>query len=191
MALYGCHNARIEGITFLDANVYVIMPVACNNMSIINIKEIGMWRYNTDGIHLKNCQDMIIDKCFLRNIDDGLVVNAYPWHRGYDCGELPTRNITATRCVIWNDWNTAIRVGVVCYAPVIEDVVFQDCDIIHASRIALNIENHGHAMIMNILFEDIRVEMDDGSSENQYQMRKNQVYSYSNRTHVPQLFLWI
>ena len=187
MALYGCHNARIEGITFRDANVYVLMPVACNNMSITNIKEIGMWRYNTDGIHLKNCQNMIIDKCFLRNFDDGLVVNAYPNHRGYDCEDTPTRNIKATRCVIWNDWNTAMRVGVVCYAPVIEDIVFQDCDIIHASRIALNIENHGHAIIRNILFEDIRIEMDDGSSENQYQMRKNQVYSYSNKKHVPQL----
>ncbi len=187
MALYGCHNARIEGITFRDANLYVLMPVACNDMSITNIKEIGMWRYNTDGIHLKNCQNMTIDQCFLRNFDDGLVVNAYQKHRGYDCGELPTRNITATRCVIWNDWNTAIRVGVVCYTPIIENIVFRDCDIIHASRIALNIENHGHAIIRNILFEDIRIEMDDGSSENQYQFRKNQEYSYSNKMYVPQL----
>ncbi|MCP4978123.1 MAG: hypothetical protein GY931_18395, partial [Maribacter sp.] len=187
MALYVCHNAKIEGITFRDANLYVIMPVACNNMSITNIKEIGMWRYNTDGIHLKNCQDMTIDKCFLRNFDDGLVVNGYQWHRGYYCGELPTRNITTTHCVIWNDWNASLRVGVVCDTLLIENIVFRDCDIIHASRIALNLGNHGRAIIRDILFEDIRIEMDAGSSENQYQFRKNQVYSYSNKTHVPQL----
>ena len=125
MALYGCHNARIEGIIFRDASVYVITPVACREMSITNIKQIGMWRYNTDGIHLKNCQDITIDRCFLRNFDDCMVVNGYPKHRGYDCGELSTKNITVSRCVIWNDWYMAIRLGVTCIAPVIENVVFR------------------------------------------------------------------
>ena len=190
MALYGCHNARIEGITFRDASVYVITPVACNDMSITNIKEIGMWRYNTDGIHLKNCQDITIDRCFLRNFDDCMVVNAYPRHRGYECGELSTKNITVSRCVIWNDWNTALRVGVVCYAPVIENVLFRDCDIIHASRAALNVENQGHAMVRNIRFEDIRIELDDGSPGYLLQTSKDEVYSDpSNGTHVPQVCL--
>lgn len=190
MALYGCHDARIEGITFRDANVYVLMPVACRNLSISNIKQIGMWRYNTDGIHLKNCQQVSIDSCFLRNFDDCLVVNGFPEHRGYVCGDLPTENVSVNRCVIWNDWDMAIRIGVVCYAPVIEDIVFRDCDIIHASVAALNIDNHGHAMVRNIRFEDIRIEMDDGSPKPVLQREHDQVYEDpSGGTHVPMLAL--
>ena len=190
MTLYGCHNARIEGIIFRDANVYVLTPVACKDMSITNIKQIGMWRYNTDGIHLLNCQDVTVDRCFLRNFDDSFVVNGFPEHRGYKFGDLPMRNVKVSRCVIWNDWGSAIRIGVVCYAPVIENIVFRDCDIIHASHIALNIANHGHAMVRNIRFEDIRIEMDDGSPKPVLQKVKDQVYEDPSKgTHVPMLSL--
>ncbi len=191
MTLYGCHNARIEGITFRDANVYVLTPVACRDMSITNIKQIGMWRYNTDGIHLKNCQNITVDRCFLRNFDDSFVVNGYPELRGYKCGDLPMENVSVTRCVIWNDWDMAIRIGVTCIAPVIENIVFQDCDIIHASIAALNIDNHGHAIIRDIRFEDIRIEMDDGSPEPVLQREHDQVYKDpSDGTHVPMLALF-
>ena len=190
MTLYGCHNARIEGITFRDANVYVITPVACRNMSITNIKQIGMWRYNTDGIHLKNCQDVTIEGCFLRNFDDCLVINGYPEHRGYENGDLPMENVDVSRCVIWNDWDMAIRIGVTCYAPVIEHIVIRDCDIIHASIAVLNIDNHGHAMVRDIRFENIRIEMDDGSPKPVFQREHDQVYTDpSAGTHVPLLAL--
>jgi hypothetical protein len=190
MALYGCDHARIEGITFRDANVYVLMPVACRDLSIRNIKQIGMWRYNTDGIHLKNCQDVTVEDCFVRNFDDCLVVNGFPVHRGYECGDLPMKNASFSRCVIWNDWDMAIRIGVVCYAPVIENIVFQDCDIIHASIAALNIDNHGHALVRDIRFEDIRIEMDDGSPKPVLQREAGQVYADpSGGTHVPLLAL--
>jgi hypothetical protein len=190
MALYGCDHARIEGITFRDANVYVLMPVACSDMSISNIKQIGMWRYNTDGIHMKNCQDVTVENCFLRNFDDVIVINGFPEHRGYKCGELPMKNVDVNNCVIWNDWDMAIRIGVVCYAPVIENILFRNCDIIHASIAALNIDNHGHAMVRDIRFEDIRIEMDDGSPKPVFQQNHDQVYEdTSPGTHVPMLAL--
>jgi hypothetical protein len=191
MALYGCHHTRIEGITFRDANVYVLTPVACRAMSIANIKQIGMWRYNTDGIHLKNCQNVKVDRCFLRNFDDSFVVNGYPELRGYKCGDLPMENVTLTRSVIWNDWDMAIRIGVTCIAPVIQNILIQDCDIIHASIAALNIDNHGHAMVRDIRFEDIRIEMDDGSPKPVLQREHDQVYKDpSDGTHVPMLALF-
>jgi polygalacturonase len=200
LALYGCNHARIEGITFRDANVYVIMPVACRDLQIRNIKQIGMWRYNTDGIHLKNCQDVNIADCFVRNFDDCLVINGFPQHRGYECGHLPMENAEIghlpmenaeiSHCVIWNDWDMAIRLGVVCYAPVIEHISIRDCDIIHASIAALNIDNHGHAMVRDIRFENIRIEVDDDTPRPVFQREHDQLYEDpSGGTHVPMLAL--
>ena len=190
MAMYGCDHLSIEGITFRDANVYVLMPVACRNVNIDNIKQIGMWRYNTDGIHMKNCQEVTVQNCFLRNFDDVLVVNGFPEHRGYPCGDLPMRDVVVNRCVIWNDWDMAIRIGVVCYAPVIENIEFRDCDIIHASIAALNIDNHGHAVVRDIRFEDLRIELDDGAPQPVFQREHDQVYSDpSEGSHVPMLAL--
>ncbi len=65
-----------------------------------------------------------------------------------------------------------------------------DCDIIHASIAVLNIANHGHAMVRNIRFEDIRIELDDRSPEPVFQTSKDEIYSDpSNGTHVPLLCL--
>jgi hypothetical protein len=100
------------------------------------------------------------------------------------------KNVDVSRLVIWNDWDMAIRIGVTCIAPVIENILIRDCDIIHASIAALNIDNHGHAMVRDIRFVNIRIEMDDGSPKPVFQREHDQVYEDpSAGTHVPMLAL--
>ena len=61
-----CTNVEIDGITIRDSLVYNIRPLACRNFTVRNMKAIGCWRYNSDGIDMHNCQQVLIDHCFLR-----------------------------------------------------------------------------------------------------------------------------
>ena len=74
-----CTNIKIEGITIRDSLVYNIKPVACKDLDISNIKIIGCWRYNSDGIDMHNCENVRIDNCFIRTFDDSICV------KGFDC----------------------------------------------------------------------------------------------------------
>lgn len=65
-----CTNIEIEGITIRDSLVYNIRPIACRNLDIKNVKIIGCWRYNSDGIDMHNCVNVNIENCFVRTFDD-------------------------------------------------------------------------------------------------------------------------
>ena len=57
--LYNCKNVYVEGITFRDAMMWAfVVRNHCENIVIDNIKIVGQWRYNSDGI----------DICASRNI---------------------------------------------------------------------------------------------------------------------------
>jgi len=74
-----CTNVEIDGITIRDSLVYNIRPIGCKNLNIKDIKIIGCWRYNSDGIDMHNCIDVNIDNCFIRTFDDSICV------KGFDC----------------------------------------------------------------------------------------------------------
>ena len=52
-----CNNIEINGITMRDSLIYNIRPMDCKNLSIGNVKIIGCWRYNSDGIDMHNCEE--------------------------------------------------------------------------------------------------------------------------------------
>ena len=50
---YGCNNLKVEGIILRDAPCWTfITRNGCRNVEIDNIKIIGQWRYNSDGVDL-------------------------------------------------------------------------------------------------------------------------------------------
>lgn len=55
-----CTNVEIDGITIRDSLVYNIRPIGCENLRIKNVKIIGCWRYNSDGIDMHNCKNVHI-----------------------------------------------------------------------------------------------------------------------------------
>ena len=74
-----CNHITIEGITIRDSLVYNIRPIGCSDLSIRNVKIIGCWRYNSDGIDMHNCIGVHISNCFIRTFDDSICV------KGFDC----------------------------------------------------------------------------------------------------------
>ncbi|MBD3181602.1 hypothetical protein GF312_04865 [Candidatus Poribacteria bacterium] len=187
ITLHKCQNVKIEGIIIRDSNVWAITPRDCENLDISNIKLIGFWRYNADGIDIVNSRNVTIDNCFIRSFDDSIVVKGL---RG--TGDKPVKNMLVTNCVIWNDWGRAMEIGAETVAPEISDITFKNCDIIHTVHIAMDIQHGDRALIKNIRFEDIRFEIEENPLLPIYQSSRDQKYSINEKDkYCPQLFVLI
>jgi hypothetical protein len=177
LACYECKNIDIDGIIIRDPNIYNVALFACRGIKVSNVKIVGSWRYNSDGIDLINSSDAVIEHCFVRSFDDSIVVTGLPRHRGCHCGHLPADNIQVRDCVIWNDWGRGLEIGAACSAPRIGNVHFTNCDIIHVSRVALDVQNVGRAWVENVAFENIRVELDGCAPGPRLQQSCDEVYT--------------
>lgn len=169
-----CTDIEIDGITIRDSLVYNVRPVGCRNLTIRDVKIIGCWRYNSDGIDMHNCENVLIENCFLRTFDDSICV------KGFDCyyeGDVEAavkaamyrngeaydvfRNVLVRKCVIWNDWGKALEIGAETRAEEISDIVFEDCDVIHVTGAVLDCMNVDYADVHDVVYRNIRVEYDE------------------------------
>ena len=169
-----CTNVIIDGITIRDSLVYNIRPIGCRNVSISNVKIIGCWRYNSDGIDMHNCENVLIDRCFLRTFDDSICV------KGFDCyyeGDVEAqvqqamhynggchedfRHVLVRNCVIWNDWGKCLEIGAETRAGEICDIRFEACDIIHVTASPLDCCNVDYAHVHDVSYRGINIEFDD------------------------------
>jgi len=169
-----CKDITIEGITIRDSLVYNIRPIGCENLDISNVKIIGCWRYNSDGIDMHNCLNVCIDNCFIRTFDDSICV------KGFDCyydGDVEKavhdamyrngksydifKNVVIKNCVIWNDWGKCLEIGAETRAEEICDITFENCNIIHVTHSVLDCMNVDYADVHDVLYKNIVVEYDD------------------------------
>ncbi len=153
LRFYRCRNIRVEGVTLRDAATFALVPANCEDVVIDNVKAIGMWRYNADGIDLFNCRNVIIRNCFLRNFDDCIVLKGIC---GWD--EWDMEHILVENCVTWCDWGRNLEIGAETNAHAFHDITFRNCDCIHGSTVFCDIQHHNRAEIYDVTFEDIRCE---------------------------------
>lgn len=151
--LYNCRNCVIEGIICVDSAAWAVSCYACSDLHIDGIKEVGQWKYNTDGIDLMNCRDVLVENCFLRNYDDCMVLKGI---KGWDGEDL--YNITMRNLVIWCDWGRALEIGAETCADEYHGILFEDCDVIHAVFSMLDIQNGDRAYVHDVTFDNIRCE---------------------------------
>ena len=195
-----CTNVEIEGITIRDSLVYNIRPIACENLHISNVKIIGCWRYNSDGIDMHNCIDVHIENCFIRTFDDSICV------KGFDCyydGEVEEavrnamyrngkaydvfKNVIVKDCVVWNDWSKCLEIGAETRAEKITNIVFEDCDIIHVTATALDCYNIDYADVHDVIYRNINVEYDDVILPPLIQCSDDEKYENQNPDYSPNL----
>ena len=173
--LTDCSDVKIQGVILRDPDVWCLSAFGCRNVEIANVKLVGLWRYNADGIDICNSQDVVIRNSFVRAFDDAIVLKGLNWGQG-GFHERPVRNVRVHDLVIWCDWGRALEIGAETSAPEIADVRFQDCDIIRTTHIAMDIQCGDRARVHDIRYQNIRVETDDvcpaphmqGSREERY-----------------------
>lgn len=184
---FGCTDVRIEGIIVRDSNLFGVAPNGCKNIHIADLKLIGFWRYNSDGIDIINTQNATVERCFVRSFDDSLVIKG--WSSKEKTNPIPLQDITFSDCVIWNDWGRALEVGAETSAPEINRVTFRNCDVIHNSCIALDIQHGDRAAVHDVTFENIRVEVDEKNYPLIIQKSKEEKYPANPPLYQPKLLV--
>ncbi len=172
--LYGCENIELCGFTVRDAVGFTVTAANCQNLICDNLKLVGMWRYNSDGIDLFNSQNCTIKNCFLRNFDDCIVLKGIP---GWDRQNM--ENILVENCVVWNDWGRGLEIGAETCADEYRNIIFRNCDVIHAVHVALDIQSCDRALVHGVIFENINVEISECDRASQYQNSDDEVFSDS------------
>jgi len=184
-----CKNIVIEGITLRDSLVYTVKPVACENVDIRNVKIIGNWRYNSDGIDMHNCVGVDICNCFIRTFDDSICIKGFDCYYKEDIEKAVHeamyrggksydvfKDVHISDCVIWNDWGKCLEIGAETRAEEMCDIVFESCDIIHVTGPALDCENVDFAHVHDAIYRNINIEYDE--SIPQQIIQKNDSHEY-------------
>jgi hypothetical protein len=144
-------DITVEGVILRDSSTWTLPIRQSDRVTVKNVKVLG-YRANSDGIDICNSRDVTVEGCFLRTLDDLIVVKS-------DRGQGEVRHIVATNCVLWNQVAHALSVGAELRENV-DDVLFTDCDVIHDTgrEWSLRIYHCDSATISNVRFENIRIE---------------------------------
>ena len=144
-------DVTVEGVILRDSSVWTIPIRQSDRVTIRNVKLLG-YRANSDGIDVCNSRDVTIEHCFIRTLDDLIVVKA-------DRGQGLAGRIVARDCVLWNEVAHALSIGAELRENV-DDVRFVNCDVIHdkGREWTLRVFHCDSARVTNVRFEDIRVE---------------------------------
>ena len=62
ITLKTCVNAYINGIILRDPHEWAVVPTNCDSITFDNIKLIGLWRYNSDGLDIVNSKEYNIQE---------------------------------------------------------------------------------------------------------------------------------
>lgn len=171
--LTGCRNITVDGITIRDSLLYNITTYGCEYFTAENVKIIGCWRYNSDGIDLHNTCHARIYNCFVRSFDDSICVKAF------DSPIDLCDDITVERCVVWNDWDHALEIGAETSALELKNIRFIDCDVIHSTCVVLSICNVDRGHVHDVTYENICVEYDAHAPRPQIQPDDDTPFSQS------------
>ncbi len=150
------NSASLSGIILRDPQEWAIRPQQCENVTIDNLKLIGFWRYNSDGIDVVNSHKVTIQNCFIRSYDDNIVVKGLP--RAYTSNYKNVEDLKVDNCVLWNDWGRALEIGAETVADTIKNISFTNCYIPRFTFIACDIFNGDKAWVKNVRYENIYIE---------------------------------
>ena len=144
-------DVRIEGVILRDSSTWNLPIRQSDRVTVENVKILG-YRANSDGIDICNSRDVTVRGCFLRTLDDLVVVKTNGTQ-----GE--GRRIVVRDCVLWNEVAHALSIGAELRQNV-DDVLFTNCDIIHdkGREWTLRIYHCDSARISNVRFSDLRIE---------------------------------
>lgn len=186
LILYNCKNVTVEGITLRDSMFWsLITRNGCENITIDNVKIIGQWRYNSDGIDICASKNVTVKNCFVRSFDDCFVARSpyLPEETG------TVENITVENCVLWCDWGKSLEIWCGDCPTKIRNVVHKNNYLIHLSALAISVTTwfgSKETIIEDILYENIYIDGDEVYPNLQIETENHSKYVHG-ETHIPDL----
>jgi hypothetical protein len=144
-------DINLEGVILRDSSTWTIPIRQSDRVQVRNVKLLG-YRANSDGIDICSSRDVTVAGCFIRTLDDLIVVKT-------DRAQGEARRIVARDCVLWNEVAHALSIGAELRENV-DDVLFTNCDVIHdqGREWTLRVYHCDSARIRNVRFENLRIE---------------------------------
>ena len=144
-------DVTVEGVILRDSSTWNVPIRRSHRVTLSNVKVFGC-RANSDGFDICNSTDVTVTGCFLRTLDDLIVVKS-------DKGQGRVHHVVVQNCVLWNQVAHALSIGAELREDV-DDVLFTNCDVIHdiGREWTLRIYHCDAATVSNVRFENIRVE---------------------------------
>ena len=180
--LYSCQDCEVNGIIARDSATFAYVLANCDRVNVDWAKTIGMWRYNSDGIDTFNSRYIRVSNCFLRDFDDCMVIKGI---KGWD--KANQHHITVTGCTIWCDWGSCLELGAETCADEYHDILWEDCDIIHASHVCMRLHNTDRAWVHDMTVRNIRCEYSRHDLEPVYQHDMSASYPSFGKPYQPLL----
>ena len=168
---YDSEDISIDGVILRNSAIWSLNLFHCVNVDVNNVKIVGQWRYNTDGMDICNCQNVHIKNSFIRAFADVISIKSIPEYK-----DIPVKNIIIQNCIMWCGWGRNAELGIETISPEFVDISFIDCDLIHSSASCMDIQNGGFADVHNVVFENINVEYQSTCLPEIFQESDEQIY---------------
>lgn len=152
-------NVRIDGIVVQDTPFWSILVCrGSQNVEIEDVKVIGQWRYNADGVEVSGSSDVLVKDCFFRTFDDSVVVRG-----AYLAGEhTPTRNVVVENCNLWCDWSMNIEICTIHIPTAVENVTFRNNRLMNVARYAAGVSSwfgSKDTAVRNVTFDGLELDL--------------------------------
>jgi len=186
---YNCKNLLVDGITFVDSPLWtVIVRNGCEDVLINNIKIIGQWRYNSDGVDICASKKVVLQNSFIRSYDDCVVVRAPHLDGETDgCSDIIVKNNT-----LWCDWGKNLEIWSGHIESEIRNVLFENNYLIHVQSLAVSIDTWfgcDKILVENVCYDGVFAEHDEAHMPQQYQENDDQTYDMSAVSDMPDIKL--
>ncbi len=174
-------NIFVEGVTIINPAHYSIHLGSSGNIHIRDIKAFSCVGWS-DGIDMMACENVLIEKVFLRNSDDCIAI--YGKRFKYTGN---TRNVMVRDSVFWADVAHPIMIGVHGDAEnggsVLENISFENIDILehhepqddYLGCMAINVGDGN--TVQNVSFKNIFVEQFERGKLLDLQVKWNKKYN--------------
>lgn len=182
LRLFGCKNVEITGIRVQDSASYAMSFYACDGVHIDNVKAVGHWKYNNDGIDFINCRNVLLENTFIRSFDDSVCVKGFTAF-----SDISPENITVRNCVLWCGWGKTLEIGLATAAKSISNITFSECKLVHNTTTCLALSNGQYADVNGVLYENLEIEIEPTYEAPVYQDSDSQVYRLSPKPFIPDL----
>ena len=175
LRLYDCNNIKVQGLGFSNAATWCVGFFGCSNVEVDNINVFGQWKYNTDGVDFVNSSNCVLKNSLVHSFDDSLVVKGLGRFN-----QRNSENILFENNVLICDWGRALKLGTELECFEVKNISFINSDVIRGDDSCLDIQDNGSAHVHDILFDNIRLELDSFYTPEEYQENDDMKYSLSN-----------